>query len=263
VFTDRESLNYLAPLTKFVVAPAEQMPALLAAYRTGGGVSWEQFGADARTGQADMNRPWYEKALPEALRAVPEVHSLLDRPGARIADVGCGEGWSSIALARAYPGASVEGYDPDEPSTAAAGEHAGAAGLGDRVRFVTGDAATGMPEDAFDAVFAFECLHDLPHPVEVLAAARRSLRSGGMVIVMDEATEEEYSAPAGEVERLFYGYSTMVCLPDAMSHQPSAATGTVIRSSTVREYAQRAGFSTVDVLPTGEFGFWRFYGLRP
>jgi SAM-dependent methyltransferase len=258
VFTDRSSLAYLAPLARIIAASAGQLPALAEAYRTGGGVSWAQFGPDARTGQADMNRPWFERKLPGALRGVPDVHELLDRPGARIADVGCGEGWSSVALARAYPGATVDGYDPDAPSTSAAEANASAVGVADRVRFVTGDAASVLPEETFDAVFAFECLHDLPHPVEVLEGARRSLRPGGVVVVMEEATEEEFSAPAGDVERLLYGYSTLLCLPDAMSHSPSAATGTVIRPSTVREYAGRAGFSGVDVLPIENFGFWRF-----
>jgi SAM-dependent methyltransferase len=261
-FTDRSSLNYLAPLARFVAASAGQLPALAEAYRHGGGVSWAQFGPDARTGQADMNRPWYERELPGALRGVPEVHDLLDRPAARIADIGCGEGWSSLALARAYPGASVDGYDPDAPSTAAATENAAAAGLSDRLRFVSGDAATALPAATYDAVFAFECLHDLPHPVEVLAAARRSLRPGGAVIVMDEATEDTFTAPAGDVERLLYGFSMLLCLPDSMAHTPTAATGTVIRASTVRDYAQRAGFTAVDVLPIEDFGFWRFYRLR-
>ncbi len=80
---------------------------------------------------------------------------------------------------------------------------------------------------------------------------------------MDEAAQEEFTAPAGDVEHLLYGFSTLVCLPDAMSHQPSAATGTVIRPSTVRDYAERAGFATVDVLPIEDFGFFRFYLLRP
>jgi hypothetical protein len=99
--------------------------------------------------------------------------------------------------------------------------------------------------------------------VAVLSAAREALRPGGAVVVMDEAAEEEFSAPAGDVERLLYGFSTLVCLPDAMSHTPTAATGTVIRPSTVREYAQRAGFTAVDVLPIDGFGFWRFYRLLP
>ncbi|WP_222266393.1 methyltransferase [Modestobacter marinus] len=124
MFTDRSSLAYLAPLTRFVAAAAGQLPALADAYRTGSGVSRAQFGPDARTGQADMNRPWYEQELAPALRRVPDLHELLDRPGARIADVGCGEGWSTVALARAYPRASVRGYDVDAPSTTAAARHA-------------------------------------------------------------------------------------------------------------------------------------------
>jgi len=263
VFTDRSSLAYLAPLTRFVAASAGRLPELADAYRHGGGVSWAQFGPDARTGQADMNRPWYEGELAGALRRVSDLHERLDRPGTRIADVGCGEGWSSIALARAYPGASVQGYDPDAPSTAAAAENAAAAGVEQRVRFTTGDAATALPEGTVDAAFLFECLHDLPHPVEVLAAARRALRPDGVVIVMDEAAEEDFAAPAGDVERLLYGFSTLLCLPDAMSHPGSAATGTVIRPSTLREYADRAGFAAIDVLPIEGFGFWRFYRLRP
>jgi 2-polyprenyl-3-methyl-5-hydroxy-6-metoxy-1,4-benzoquinol methylase len=263
VFTDRSSLAYLAPLTRFVAAAAGQLPALADAYRRGGGVSWAQFGTDARTGQADMNRPWFERELAGALRGVPDLYELLDRPGARLADVGCGEGWSTIALARAFPQASLHGYDVDAPSTAAAAEHAAAAGVGERARFVTADAATALPAQTFDAMFAFECLHDLPQPVAVLSAAREALRPGGVVVVMDEAAEEEFIAPAGDVERLLYGFSTLVCLPDAMSHIPTAATGTVIRPSTVRDYAQRAGFTAVDILPIDGFGFWRFYRLRP
>jgi SAM-dependent methyltransferase len=263
VLADPTSLSYLAPLARMIGAAAAQLPALAAAFRDGGGIGWSQFGADARTGQADMNRPWFERALGPALAGVPDVHRILDRPGARIADLGCGEGWSAIALARAYPAATVTGYDPDTPSTAAATEHAAAAGLSDRVAFTTADAATGVPDNTFDAVFAFECLHDLPHPVEFLASARRALRSGGVVVVMDEAAEDVFTAPAGDVERLLYGFSTLMCLPDSMSHQPSVATGTVIRASTVRDYATRAGLTDVEVLPIDNFGFWRFYRLAP
>ena len=262
VLTDESSLSYLAPLARFIGAAAAQLPALAEAYRAGGGVSWAQFGPDARTGQANMNRPWYERELGPALAGVPDLHQLLARPGARIGDIGCGEGWSSIALARAYPEALVAGYDPDEPSTTAATEHAIAAGVAERVAFTTGDAAQTLPAASFDALFAFECLHDLPDPVAVLSAARRALRPGGVTVVMDEAAEDHFTAPAGEVERLLYGFSTLLCLPDSMSHPHSAATGTVIRSATLRNYAASAAFSEVDVLPIQDFGFWRFYRLR-
>jgi hypothetical protein len=80
---------------------------------------------------------------------------------------------------------------------------------------------------------------------------------------MDDAAEDTFTAPVGDVERLLYGFSTLLCLPDSMSHQGSAATGTVIRASTMRDYAARAGFSSVEVLPIEDFGFWRFYRLVP
>jgi 2-polyprenyl-3-methyl-5-hydroxy-6-metoxy-1,4-benzoquinol methylase len=139
VLTDPTSLAYLAPLTRFVGAAAAQLPALAGAYRSGGGVSWSQFSVDARTGQADMNQPWFERDLAPALAGVADLHQILDRSGARIADVGCGEGWSAVALARAYPDATVTGYDPDLPSTAAAVRHAAGARLADRVGFTTAD----------------------------------------------------------------------------------------------------------------------------
>jgi SAM-dependent methyltransferase len=261
VLTDPTSLAFLAPLSRILVAPATQMPALLEAYRTGGGVPWERLGADARESQADMNRPWYENTLPGALAGVPHLHAALERPGARIAEIGCGGGWASIALARAYPGATVDAYDIDAATVELARANVRSAGLEDRVHVVQADAAE-LPAGEFDLLFALECLHDLPHPVQVLSAARRALRPGGAVVVMDEAVADEFR-PAGDLlERLMYGYSLLICLPDGMAHPDSAGTGTVMRESTLRAYADRAGFGEVSVLPIEDFGFWRFYELR-
>jgi len=128
------------------------------------------------------------------------------------------------------------------------------------VSFHSGDAAR-MPEAEYEAVFAFECVHDMPRPVEVLTAVRRALVPGGSVIVMDEAVAESFTAPGDELNRLMYGFSLLVCLPDGMSDQPSAGTGTVMRPNTLRVYAQDAGFADVEVLPIEDFGFWRFYRL--
>ena len=257
VLTDGASLSYLAPLARMFAASAAQLPALLHAYRTGGGgVSWAQLGPDARESQADMNRPWFESAL----AGVPTVHERLARPRARIADVGCGAGWSSVALARAYPEAVVEGYDVDAPSLDLARDNARAAGLADRVSFHGADGAA-LPGDSYDVVFAFECLHDMPQPVEVLAATRRALVADGFMVVMDEAVADSFTAPGDDLERLMYGFSLLVCLPDGMSHQPSVGTGTVMRQSTLTRYATEAGYGRVEVLPVQDFGFWRFYRL--
>ncbi|TMR13506.1 methyltransferase domain-containing protein [Nonomuraea turkmeniaca] len=262
VLTNEASLAYLAPLARMLAGAAVQLPALLEAYRSGGGVGWAQFGADVRESQADMNRPWFEHALPGALAGVPDLDAVLRRPGARIADVGCGGGWSSIALARAYPEARVEGVDIDAPSIELAERNAAASGLGERVSFRRGDAAL-LGDGRYDAVFAFECVHDMPRPVDTLAAARRAVVPSGAVVIMDEAVGESFSAPADDVDRLMYGFSLLICLPDGMSDQPSAGTGTVMRPDTLRRYAREAGFGDIEVLPIEDFGFWRFYRLLP
>jgi predicted O-methyltransferase YrrM len=260
VLTDTTSLNYLAPLARMLSAAATQLPALLDAYRTGGGVGWAQFGTDMRESQADMNRPWFEHALPGALAGVADLDEVLRRPGARIADIGTGAGWSAIALARAYPEATVQGFDVDPPSIELATANARAAGLDDRVTFHLADAA-GLGERGFDAAFAFECVHDMPRPVEVLAAVRAAVRPGGPVVVMDEAVDDSFAAPGDDTERLMYGFSTLICLPDGLAHPGSVGTGTVMRPDTLRGYARAAGFGDVEVLPIEDFGFWRFYRL--
>lgn len=261
VMLDATSLNYLAPLARMLAASAARLPDLLAAYRTGGGVSWDDLGQDAREGQAALNRPWFQQRLAGALSGVPAVHDVLCRPGARVADLGCGGGWSAISLATAYPGATVDGYDVDAPSVALATANAAAAGVSERVRFHRVDVSGSDVGEGYDAVFAFECVHDLAAPVEFLATARRATAAGGVTVVMDEAVQEAFTAPGDELERFMYGFSLLVCLPDGMSSQPSAATGTVMRSGTLRRYAQAAGFADVEVLPVEDFGFFRFYLL--
>ncbi|HEY5881550.1 MAG TPA: hypothetical protein VIU11_21760, partial [Nakamurella sp.] len=112
------------------------------------------------------------------------------------------------------------------------------------------------------AVFAFEMVHDLAHPVEALRAARRLTGAGrSPVILMDERTEEEFSAPASPVERFFYACSVLHCLPVGRAENRSAATGTVMRPAVLRRYAAEAGFGEVTILPI-EHDFFRFYRLQ-
>ena len=262
VMTDEASLYYLGALPRMFASVGPHLEHLLEAYRSGGGVSWAQLGADARESQAATNKPWFDAELGPALAGVPDLHELLSRPGARIADIGCGEGWSSIALSRAYPEATVIGIDVDPPSIDAARANAAAQNLADRVEFRIADGAGLAGPERFDAAFVFEALHDMPAPVEVLAAIREAVRPDGAVVIMDEAVAEEFTSPGDAVERAMYGYSTLICLPDSRSTSPSAATGTVMRLGVLSEYARRAGFAATEVLPIDGFAMFRFYRLR-
>jgi 2-polyprenyl-3-methyl-5-hydroxy-6-metoxy-1,4-benzoquinol methylase len=257
---DAVDADHFAPFLQFVVGAVKQTERLVEAFRTGGGVSWAELGTDARQGQGGANRALFLGPLGrEYLPSIPDVNAAL-RAGGRVADVGCGVGWSSIGIALAYPDATVDGYDVDVPSIETARQNAREAGVDDRVRFHAVDAATVDPSGGYDAVFAFECIHDLSDPVAVLAAMRRLAGDRGTVIVMDERVAETFTAPGDEVERMMYGYSLMCCLADGMSHQPSAATGTVMRPSTLRGYAAEAGFADVEVLDIAN-DFFRFYRL--
>lgn len=261
VLTDADSLAFLAPAARFVAGVGGHLDHLVEAYRSGGGVSWATFGDDAREAQADLNRPLFLHLLgQELLPSAPEIDAQL-RAGAQVADVGCGGGWSAIGIARAYPSATVDGYDVDEPSIELARENARGAGVDDRVQFYAYDAASLTGSQPYDVVFAFECIHDLADPVAVLAAMRRLAGDHGTVVVMDERTEDAFTAPAGPVERFLYGFSITCCLPDGRSRSPSAATGTVMRHGTLLVYARAAGFSDVEVLPI-DHDVFRFYRLR-
>ncbi|WP_431797709.1 class I SAM-dependent methyltransferase [Microbacterium kunmingense] len=261
VLLDGRSLAFAGPLTSMLAASAAQLPRLVEAYRTGGGVSWEQLGDLARTSQADLNRPWFD-ALPAELTKIGDLRSILSRPGARVVDVGCGAGWSAIALAREFPGLEVVGIDIDAPSIEMARRNAAEAGSGiaQRVRFEHDDAANLAAHGPFDVALALECLHDMPYPVSALSAMREAVRPDGAVLVLDEAVNDRFRRNPGDVEKLMYGYSLFVCLPDSLSHPDSFATGTVIRPEVVADYARRAGFRGADVV-LDEFGFWRLYQL--
>jgi precorrin-6B methylase 2 len=259
VLADVLSPNHVLPLARMMAGVGQHMDALVGAYRSGGGVSWDELGTDARESQAAANRPLFLGAVPkDYLPSVPEIRAVLES-GGRIADVGCGFGWSAIGLALAHPAVAVDGYDLDAPSIDAARRNAVAAGVADRVRFHLADAAGAAGR--YDLVTAFECIHDMPDPVSVLAAMRELAQPDGIVVVMDERVAEAFSAPGDEVEQLMYGYSLMCCLPDGMAHAGSVGTGTVMRPDTLRRYAEGAGFTGVDVLPI-EDAFFRFYRLR-
>ncbi len=261
VLVDRDSLSFSAHKAIDIVRAGRRLPELVEAFRTGGGIPplpWEP------EGRADFNRPRFVNLLgKEWLPSIPDVHRrLTSDPPARVADVACGTGWSSIAMAQEYPRITVDGFDLDETAIERATGNARKEGVADRVTFRAADAADPGFSGRYDLATIFEALHDMSRPVEALRAARSLLDEGGWVLVADELVGEKFSVQAGDRERYVYGWSVVSCLPDAMGDPQTAATGAVMRPSTLRAYALQAGFDEVEVLPI-ETEFWQFYRLIP
>jgi 2-polyprenyl-3-methyl-5-hydroxy-6-metoxy-1,4-benzoquinol methylase len=173
-----------------------------------------------------------------------------------------GYGWSSIAMARAYPKVTVDGLDLDPGSVAAATRNATQAGVADRVSFANRTAADPGLAGRYDLATAFECLHDMSEPVAVLRAIRELLAEDGSVLIGDIKADETLVAPADDIQRTFYGWSVLHCLASGMDGPNPAGTGTVFRPAILRRYAAEAGFTNVEIVPI-EHETWRFYRLRP
>jgi len=262
VLVEQDSLNYLAPLSQLAVGVTRPLESLLNAYRTGTGVALSEYGQDFLEGQAGINRAAFLFELgSDWLPSIPDIHARLqDDPPAKVADIGCGVGWSSIGVAQAYPNALVDGYDLDAPSIKLARTNAVEAGLNGRINFHVRDA--GDPELAgkYDLVTAFECIHDMSDPVSALRSMRRLAGDKGAVIIGDERVGDAFTADGNDVEWMMYGWSVLHCLPVGMADHPSVGTGTVMRAETLRSYARQAGFRDVEILPIDNF-FFRFYRL--
>jgi 2-polyprenyl-3-methyl-5-hydroxy-6-metoxy-1,4-benzoquinol methylase len=264
VLLDGDSLSFMGASVTQLMSLRGAVDQVEAAFRTGGGVPYEAYGVGGVEGQGGSNRPILLTTLPnEWLPAIPEVHARLSSsPPAHVLDVGCGTGWSSIAMATAYPGVTVDGFDPDETSIELARRNAEAARVSDRVRYTAKDAATLVSDGPVDFATAFECIHDMARPVEVLRAVRTALDETGAMLVVDERTQEAFSGKPDEREAYVYGWSVLDCLPSGMFEQPSAGTGAVMRPETLRTYATEAGFTGFEVLPI-EHDTFRLYLLRP
>jgi predicted O-methyltransferase YrrM len=259
VLADQDDLRYEAFKGVDIVRAGRPLPQLVDAFRTGDApppLAWEP------EGRAEFNRARFLNLLgKEWLPAIADLDERLrGEPPARVADVACGTGWSSIAMAGAYPRIIVDGFDLDEDAIALARRNAEEAGLADRVSFSVADASEVRGGDMYDLVTIIEALHDMSRPVDALRAGREMLSQTGAMIVVDERVQEEFTAPAPDREREHYGWSVVSCLPGAMGDPETAATGTMMRPATLRRYAREAGFRDVEVLPI-ETEYWRFYRL--
>ena len=261
VLADPDDIRYRAFNSVEIVRAGRWLAPLAEAFRTGDAppaLPW------APEGRAEYNRAAFLNLLGTRwLPTIAEVDQRLRRePPARVADLACGAGWSSIAIAQAYPMVRVDGFDLDPDVIAAARRNAGQAGMSGRVTFAVTDASGPGVSGRFDLVTIFEGLHDMSRPADALRTARRLLTPSGSVVIADELVADVFTAPASDLERYHYGWSVVSCLPAAIGDPHTAATGAVMRPATLGRYAREAGFSSVEVLPL-HTETWRFYRLIP
>ncbi len=262
VLTDPDHPAYAAPWLRFVGSFGNILEPLVTAFRTGGGVPYEAYGRECREAIGEGNRPLFLNLLErEWLPALPDVRDRL-AAGGRIADIGCGTAWSSIALARAFPQAHVDALDVDAESVADARRNVVAEGVADRVHVHHARAEDDALQGPYDLVTAFECIHDLPYPVQVLERMRELAGPQGTVLIADERVEESLADNCNFRGNLMFNFSVLHCLPQALAVPGAAGTGTALTVSTLRRFATAAGFRAVDVLPI-EHDLWRFYRLTP
>src|SRR5262245_46324500 len=194
VLVDETNLSYMAPMAQWVVAGGKSMPDLIDAYRTGGGVPWDRY-QDVVVAQDRINRPAFTQLLAqEWVPALTDIDAKLREQGGRIADVACGTGWSTLALARGYPKATVDGLDLDRGSSETASARLATDGLdvADRVTFQARDAGDPGLAGQYDLAIILEAVHDMAHPVPALRAVRNLLAPGGALLIADEKVGESF-----------------------------------------------------------------------
>jgi SAM-dependent methyltransferase len=260
---DQDHPAYIGSVAALAGGFGVSFAGVLDAYRDGTGLSFGGYGDEVRIGQGLLNRAGFLGQLAETwVPKLPGVAELLGRPGAVALDLGCGVGWSTIALARAFPDLTAVGIDSDEASIMDARRNAAGSDLAGRVRFEVARSDSPAAPGSADVVCFFEALHDMAHPVAALASARAALRPGGRVVVLDENVLDAFTPNGPEVERLMYASSVLHCLPVGLSEPDSAGTGTMMRPDVLQRYAAAAGFTSVDEADVTD-GAFRCWVLTP
>jgi ubiquinone/menaquinone biosynthesis C-methylase UbiE len=229
-------------------------------FRTGAGYGWGQHDEDVFTGCERFFRPGYlMHLLTEWIPALDGVQAKLAR-GARIADLGCGHGASTILMADAFPASTFVGSDYHTGSIEAARERAQGAGLGGRVTF---EVASAQERDAqgLDRVTTFDCLHDMGDPLAAAQHIRRSLAADGTWLIVEPAAGDTVESNLNPVGRVFYNFSTFLCVPNAMSQPGGYALGAQAGEAAIRQVVTDAGFTRFRRV--AETPFNNVYEARP
>jgi 2-polyprenyl-3-methyl-5-hydroxy-6-metoxy-1,4-benzoquinol methylase len=217
-------------------------PKILDAFRTGKGIGWGEHDERLFCGVAAFYRNAYQASLvPEWLPALEGVVPKLER-GAKVADVGCGHGHSTIIMAKAFPDSRFWGFDVHDGSIEQARSNAQAAGVADRVSFEV-TKATDYPARAYDLICFFDALHDMGHPDRALKHAAATLAADGTVMLVEPFANDKLEDNIGTVGRLYYAGSTVMCCPHAISENGSYVLGAQAGPERLAAVVKAAGLS--------------------
>jgi SAM-dependent methyltransferase len=240
--TDPESPAYLPGFFQIALGSVVDSPKILEAARSGDGVGWHEHVDDVHEGCERFFRPGYNANLIDGwLPALDGVVEKLDR-GARVADVGCGHGATTILMAQAFPNSTFIGLDYHAGSIATARQRARESGVAERVHFRVAR-ATSYPGVGFDLVTMFDCLHDMGDPVGAARRVRRSLAPDGTWMVVEPAAGDRVEDNLNPIGRAYYGFSTLLCTPSSLSQEVGLALGAQAGEARIRDVVVAGGFS--------------------
>jgi SAM-dependent methyltransferase len=227
----------------FQIASAQfrAIPKMVQAFRTGLGLGWHEHDAALFHGTERFFRPGYAANLvANWLPALEGVEARLHR-GARVADIGCGHGASTLIMAKAYPASRFFGFDFHAPSIEVARAATAREGLAERVSFDVAPAKS-YPGSGYDLVAVFDCLHDMGDPVGAAAHVRQSLREDGCWMIVEPFAHDRLQDNLNPVGRVYYSASTMICTPASRAQEVGLCLGAQAGEARVREVVERGGF---------------------
>ena len=253
VFGVKDSPVYLEGAFDLAAAMMEGQAKVEQGFRTGEGVTWGDSAGCLFCAVGAFFRPGYVNAIVQSW--LPSLDGMMPRleQGARVADIGCGIGFSTLLMAKAFPNSSFTGYDFHAPSIEQANIHAASHGLSDRVRFET-TTAKDISDTEFDLITMFDCLHDMGDPRGCAAHLRTMLKEDGTWMIVEPiAADDPADALESPVTRLYYNASTMVCVPTSLSQEVGEALGAQAGEARLTGLLNGAGFSQVRRAAEGPF----------
>jgi SAM-dependent methyltransferase len=258
--TDESSPAYLPGFFQIALGSVFDSPKITEVAKTGAGIGWHDHGTDVFDGCERFFRPGYNANLVSTwLPALDGVVAKLTR-GAKVADVGCGHGASTILMAQAFPAATFVGSDYHEGSITTARDRAAEAGVSDRVRFEVAPASS-YSGTGYDLVTMFDCLHDMGDPVGAARHVRQSLAADGTWMIVEPAAGDRVEDNINPVGRAYYGFSTLLCTPASLSQEVGLALGAQAGESRIRDVVTGAGLTRFRRVSETPFNF--VYEAKP